>query len=209
MQTLTTKHKKHLTKYEGIFYKEIINQNNKVVLSEALRVLKQNGILIITTDVATQNTNNIRKYQDAFTGYSIKEIFDFIEKSCVKENLSIKLINKLKKLTIQDIHSFWKKTKQFEIRKTDIREYLAIGFFYKKEKFVKLTYKEKINHLLQGQKCINDTLIDYQNIAKERELELIKKEKALINITNIAQTLYKKENNNFFVKILKKLRFLK
>jgi integrase len=31
MQTLTTKHKKHLTKYEGIFYKEIINQNNKVV----------------------------------------------------------------------------------------------------------------------------------------------------------------------------------
>jgi ubiquinone/menaquinone biosynthesis C-methylase UbiE len=181
--------------------------NDKIVLNQALRVLKPNGILIITTDVQ-QNTNKYtRDYQEAFDVNTIKIIFDFIENYSKTNTSNISLLEKLQKITKEDIYDFWLQTKDIDIRKDTKREYLAIGFSYIKNKYNPLSTQEQIQYLLQGQEYINKSLHFYQQTAILREQEIMQKEEALQNITKIANTL-QKENNLIIIKVLRKLRII-
>ena len=166
--------------------------NDKVVLSEAMRVLKQDGLLIITTDVTPSNGKEDREYAAAFTYDSIKYIFNFLDKNAnINKDKKNILLEKLKELTWNDVYNFWIKTQNVDVRDDIKREYLAVGFYCLKTQYFEMSEKEKIKLMINGQDSLTRGYYYYQTISQQREEAIVEKEQAIENLT---KSLNEKEN---------------
>lgn len=187
--------------------------NDKIVLSEAMRVLKKGGLLILTTDVVPNNKQLHRDYTSAFVSASINNIFNFIGNyTNIDINIKDNLIEQLDKLTWDEVYDFWIKTKHLDNREDEKREYLAIGFHCIKEQSNQMNEKEKIKLFIEGESSLINGFYYYQEIATQRERSMIEKEDVIQNLISQVDSLHIENNKyrkNIFIKILNKLGLIK
>lgn len=180
--------------------------NDKVVLNEAMRVLKKGGLLVLTTDVIPNNMKKIRDYTSAFTSITIKNIFDFFaEYSNLDNDKKSQLLKKLECLTWDDVYDFWIKTKNVDQRDDEKREYLAVGFHCIKDNNVSMPEDEKLKLFIEGESSLITAFYYYQGVATEREEQMIEKEEVIQTLLKKIDTL----EQNTFIKILNKIGLIK
>jgi ubiquinone/menaquinone biosynthesis C-methylase UbiE len=192
--------------YSVSVLEHIASGNDLVVLSEMLRVLKVGGRLILTTDVMPKDGINYRKYTYPFTSNTLLAILDFISNyGDIDEKEKKSLLNSLDNLTWEQVHNFWIDSKKSDQREEDQREYLAVGFFLDKKYDFVLNEDAKTTLFLQGQNVLIEGFYYYQDVATVREKEMIAKEKVIQQLIQIKDNF----ENNFYVKVLRKLGLIK
>ncbi|MFC2074467.1 class I SAM-dependent methyltransferase [Campylobacterota bacterium] len=180
--------------------------NDKIVLDEMSRVLKQDGLLILTTDVMPNDEKTERAYAAPFTSTSFQEILEFLSmRYDVDIDKQDNLLKRLDSLTWDDVHDFWFKTKDVDQREDDIREYLAAGMALEKNNSVIMSCSQRTKNFLKGENALIKGFYFYQDVASVRERAMIEKEEVI-------QWLISKKNKftyNTFVKLFKKVGLIK
>jgi ubiquinone/menaquinone biosynthesis C-methylase UbiE len=150
--------------------------NDRLALSEAARVLKPDGRLILTFDVSPtlsllegepQWDEGKRRYSYPFSPQTAAGLLDEIRPYF--EIHSSPFPTQFAELSWNDVHNFWKDNQAHDERASAIREYLAIGATLKPmASFNQFQPSEIKDALLEGQTAIAQQLAFYQHHASQR-----------------------------------------
>lgn len=178
--------------YMASVLEHVPSGNDLVVIMEALRILKQGGLFVFTTDVVPNDLKAHRHFMKAFDSATIQPILSALSRSCtVDENTIANITSQLDSLTWNDIYEFWKQTRESDNREDDIRRYLAIGLSGTKEHDTVIPEANgKIKLILDGTKNLISDYYALLDDAMQKELVIQQKEQAL---QELSKSLIEKE----------------
>lgn len=150
--------------------------NDRVALGEIGRVLRPQGRLVLTFDVAPQRPlmpgerpwpAERRRYGQVFSPASAAALMDWLDRFF--EITGDHLPATLTALTWDQIHAFWRATQEHDRRETAERQYLATGaVLERRPAFTPLADAEIIDAMGDGQACLRERLEYFQHHAAER-----------------------------------------
>lgn len=150
--------------------------NDRVALWEVARVLKPDGLLIITLDVAPVADaqpgeqpwpRELRRYAQPFSHASLRHLFD--EAGRGFDVVADDVPEALATLDWETVHDFWGSSQAHDERTEPLRDYLAFGSVLRRNAFsLRITRDDIETAYLEGQAALGDRLSFYQWHAAER-----------------------------------------
>jgi hypothetical protein len=154
--------------------------NDRLSLWEVARVLKPNGKLIITFDVAPPAVaqdgeepwpRELRRYTHPFSPQAVKRLY--MSMSSYFGVGTQDLPRALEGLTWDDVHEFWRASQDADARSESVREYLAMGsVLTRRDTPIKVAVSNVAAAYAEGQAALAERL-QYFELHARRRLEII------------------------------------
>jgi SAM-dependent methyltransferase len=150
--------------------------NDRLALWEIARVLKPGGKLILTFDVSPPPVPHDgqaawppdrRRYAYPFFAKAVDRLLAAIDAAF--EVSPLDLVDRVSRLTWDDVHRFWRAAQDHDARAEPIRDYLACGgVLTRRDEPIKVPVSEVAAAYQEGQTALQDQVAFYQHHAEAR-----------------------------------------